>query len=127
MWSSLRLFFLAEWCGGCKSACNMCSYATMSDDNVCPNVTCCKEKGYDGCYECEAIRECKTGFYCPESDGANASKALSVIRRDYGDAAVTTVLTKLHEEYSFSKLQEVLNEDIDMAIEQLKKIIQSVS
>lgn len=115
--------FLTEWCGGCRSACNMCSYATVGEDNVCPNVSCCKEKGYDGCYECCEIRDCRTGFYNPESDGANASKALAIFRRDYGEEAVTYVLDTLHKEYHFLKLQEVLNEDLDKALEQLKEII----
>lgn len=114
--------FLSEWCGGCKSGCNMCSYATMSEDNICPNVSCCKEKGYKGCFACDEIRECKVGFYCPESDGANASKALAILRRDHGDEAVTTALTRLHEKYDFMKLQEVLNADLDQAVEQLKKL-----
>lgn len=26
--------FLSEWCGGCKSACNMCSYASVSEDKT---------------------------------------------------------------------------------------------
>lgn len=112
--------FLSEWCAGCKSACNMCSYATLSDDNTCPNVACCKEKGFDGCYQCGKIRGCQTGFYSPDSDGANASKALTILRRDYGDKAVTAALAKMHEKYDFLKLQEVLNADIDKAVEQLK-------
>lgn len=113
--------FLSEWCGGCKSACNVCSYATLSEDNVCPNVACCREKGYDGCYQCEEIRSCKTGFYGPDSDGANAAKALAILRRDCGDKAVVTALTQLHKKYDFAKLQEVLNGDFDKAVEQLKE------
>ena len=114
--------FLAEWCGGCKSACNMCSYATVYDNNVCPNVGCSKEKGLDGCYKCENLLTCKTGFYAPESDGANASKALAIIRRDCGDNAVIKALVELHKKYDFSKLQEVLNEDLTEAIQQLKEL-----
>lgn len=116
--------FLAEWCGGCRSTCNMCSYAAVNYDNVCPNVSCCKEKGYDGCYECDGIRECKIGFYAPGSDGANASKALAITRRKYGGEAVKTALKSLHEEYDFAKLQEVLDENLEKAVLQLQMIIQ---
>ena len=111
--------FLAEWCGGCKSACNMCSYASANENNICPNVDCCKRKGYDGCYECEKIRECTIGFYNHNSDGATASKALAILRRDYGDEKVKLALSKLHEKYDFYKLQEVLNHDLDKALKQL--------
>ena len=76
--------FLTEWCGGCRSACNVCSYATMSEDNICPNVKCAQSKKIEGCLECDEIKLCKKGFYSPESDGANASKALAIFTKNYG-------------------------------------------
>lgn len=29
-----------------------------------PNVSCCKEKGYDGCYQCEVISSFKLDKKC---------------------------------------------------------------
>ncbi len=36
--------FLGEWCGGCKSVFDCCSYGTLFDGGKCPNIVCCKEK-----------------------------------------------------------------------------------
>ena len=55
--------FLSEWCGYCRSACAVCSYATISEGGVCENVRCCKEKGLYGCWECPELTACKKGFY----------------------------------------------------------------
>ena len=115
--------FLTQWCGGCRSACNMCAYATLSEDNICPNLSCSKAKGLDGCYQCEQIMECDKGFYCAESDGANAAKAMSIFMGKHGKEAVASVLDKLHEKYDFKKLQEVLDEDVDKSVRVLETLI----
>lgn len=67
--------FFGEWCGGCRSVFNCCSYGTLFEKGKCPNIVCCQEKGIDGCYECEELDECSKGFYRPDNDGANACKA----------------------------------------------------
>ena len=41
--------FLGQWCGGCRSDFNCCSYGTLYEKGVCPNAACCKENGLDGC------------------------------------------------------------------------------
>ena len=66
--------FLKDWCGGCRTAYNVCSNATCSADRICPNAGCCREKGLDGCYQCEALADCRKGFYAAGKD-ANAVKA----------------------------------------------------
>ncbi len=103
--------FLGEWCGGCRTAYNVCSFATCSEGRICPNVRCCKEKNIDGCYECSELESCEKGFFMPSNDGANAAKAQSLYIRKYGKKEFLKVQTKLHEKYDFEKVQEVLGQD----------------
>lgn len=104
--------FLSQWCGSCRTEYNTCSFATCSPDGICPNTACCKEKGYDGCYECQDIIECEKGFYIAGNDGANAAKAQALYIRKYGKKEFLKVHDRLHKEYDFSKTQEVLGNDI---------------
>ena len=103
--------FLSEWCGSCRSIYNTCSFATVSPDRICPNVKCCGEKGFDGCYECDEIESCVKGFYVPSNDGANAAKAQSLYIKKYGKKEFLKVHDRLHKKYDFSKTQEVLGQD----------------
>ena len=107
--------FLGEWCGGCRSFFSCCSYGTLHEKCVCPNVSCCSEKGIDGCYECEKITECKKGFYSNEKDG-NAAKAQALFINKYGKEEFFKVHDNLHKKYSFEKTQEVLGCDIEEAL-----------
>ena len=103
--------FLKEWCGSCRTAYNVCSYATVSPDGQCPNVRCCKEKGIDGCYECDGLEACEKGFYTRSNDGANAAKAQALYIRKHGKKALLKVHDRLHEKYDFAKAQEILGQD----------------
>ena len=76
--------FLSEWCGSCRTAYHVCSFATCMPDKKCPNAVCCQDKNIDGCYECEEIETCTKGFYTPENDGANAAKAQAMFIKKYG-------------------------------------------
>jgi hypothetical protein len=60
-------------CPGCRSDNACCSYATLFDDKICPNVKCCKDKGLDGCYECQGLEDCNFGFYSTEERVAKAA------------------------------------------------------
>lgn len=113
--------FLTEWCGGCRSTCNMCSYATIYEDNLCPNLSCSKEKGLEGCYESEQIVDCKKGFYNPQSDGAIASKAYAIFQKKYGKEAFVTALKKLHGTYDFNKLHELFNDNVEKTVQILEE------
>lgn len=104
--------FLARWCGSCRTEYNTCSFAACSPDGICPNTACCREKGYDGCYECPEIMECKKGFYTEGNDGANAAKAQALYIRKYGKKEFLKMQGRFHEKYSFSKTQEILGQDI---------------
>lgn len=104
--------FLGQWCGSCRTEYNVCSFATCTADRQCPNVKCCKEKGIDGCYDCENLENCHNGFYAPENDGANAAKAQALYIHKYGKMELLKVHDRLHEKYDFSKTQEILGRDM---------------
>lgn len=84
--------FLGQWCGGCRSGCNVCSYATLSQDNVCPNVRCAGERGYDSCGRCPEIRGCTAGFY--SQPNADTHKATALFAAAYGEAVYSRTLEK---------------------------------
>ena len=112
--------FLKEWCGGCRTAYNTCSYATCSPDRICPNAACCREKQLDGCYECEELTDCRKGFYASGKD-VNAIKAMSLFIRKHGKKELAAVLDRLHTQYDFQKIQEVLGFDLDEGLGILEK------
>ena len=103
--------FLGEWCGSCRTVYNTCSFAIYSPGGICPNVKCCKEKGIDGCYECDSLETCEKGFYVPSNDGANAAKAHSLYIRKHGKKEFLKVQDRLHQKFDFSKSQEILGQD----------------
>lgn len=65
-------------CSGCRSDNPSCSYATLFEDNKCPNVTCCKAKGFTGCYECPDLSECTYGFYSRKEEQVAKATALFI-------------------------------------------------
>ena len=113
--------FLSQWCGSCRTAYNTCSFASCSPDGICPNTVCCKEKGYDGCYECPDIIKCEKGFYTAGNDGANAAKAQALYIRKHGKKEFLKMQDRLHEKYNFSKTQEILGQDIDEGLNILEE------
>jgi len=114
--------FLSEWCGSCRTEYNTCSFAACFPDGKCPNVTCCGEKGIDGCYECPELEQCQNGFYTPENDGAAAAKAQAMYIRAHGKRAFLKAHDKLHETQSFQKTQEVLGQDMYEGLKILENI-----
>ncbi len=104
--------FLSEWCGSCRTKYNTCSFAKEFEDQKCPNMVCCQEKGLDGCYDCIELEACTKGFYTKDNDGANAAKAHAMFIRKYGKKALLEVQDRLHERYNFSKTQEILGQDM---------------
>jgi hypothetical protein len=89
----------------------VCSFATCSEDRICPNVKCCNEKNIDGCYECSELENCQKGFYVPTNDGVNAAKAQALYIRKYGKKEFLKVQDRLHEKFEFQKTQEILGQD----------------
>ncbi|MCL2783386.1 MAG: DUF3795 domain-containing protein [Propionibacteriaceae bacterium] len=82
--------FMAQWCGGCRSVYNICSFATICPDGVCPNVACAQMHGLDGCYQCENLSACDKGYF--GQTGEYVAKATALFIRDHGEAAYTTAL-----------------------------------
>ena len=115
--------FLGEWCGGCRSVFNCCSYGTLFEKGKCPNIACCQEKGIDGCYECEALDECTKGFYQPDNDGASACKAQAMYIRKYGKEKFFRTHDKLHEIYNFEKTQEILGTSVEEGLKIMESML----
>ena len=111
--------FLKEWCGGCRTCYNTCSYATEMPEHICPNTACCKDRGLDGCYDCNDLADCVTGFYSLGND-ANAVKAMAVFIRKHGKKKLASVLDNLHKKYDFQKIQEILGVDMDEGLKILE-------
>lgn len=82
--------FLGQWCGGCRSNYNCCSYATMCKDNICPNVKCATSKSISGCYECDELDECTKGYYSKKNE--YVAKATALFIRKYGEDCYSETL-----------------------------------
>ncbi|MCR5295949.1 MAG: DUF3795 domain-containing protein [Clostridiales bacterium] len=112
--------FLKDWCGGCRTTYNACSDAKSSPDGIRPNTACCREKGIDGCWECEDLTGCRKGFYA--YDDINAIKAMALFIRKHGKKELAAVLDRLHQQYHFQKIQEVLGEELEHGLTILEQI-----
>lgn len=112
--------FMGEWCGGCRSAFNCCSYGTLFPGGRCPNVVCCREKNLDGCYDCPELERCQKGFYAPDNDGAAACKAQAIFIKRYGKDAFFRAHDRLHERFDFKKIQEVLSVSVEEGLKMLE-------
>lgn len=105
--------FLGEWCGGCRSVFNCCSFGTMFPGGKCPNVACCEEKKLDGCFDCPDLENCETGFYKHGNDGAAACKAQAIFIHRHGKENFFKAHDNLHKKFSFKKTQEILGQSIE--------------
>ena len=72
--------YFSQWCGGCRSGYNCCSYAILFDDNSCPNVKCAKENNHIGCYECEKLADCEIGYYSKKDEYFAKASALFIVK-----------------------------------------------
>lgn len=84
--------FMAQWCGGCRSDYNCCSFATLFEDKKCPNVKCAEEKKLDGCFSCPELEVCNQGFYGVKKE--YVAKATALFIRKYGQECYTETLKK---------------------------------
>ena len=112
--------FLTTWCGSCRTAYNTCSFATCSPNGVCPNTACCKEKGIDGCYECDELYDCKKGFYSLGKE-TNAVRVMALFIKKYCKKELVKVLEALHKKKNFQKIQEVLGYEIEDGLKTLEE------
>ncbi|BBF43051.1 hypothetical protein lbkm_1737 [Lachnospiraceae bacterium KM106-2] len=88
--------FLGQWCGGCRSDYNCCSFATLFEDKQCPNVFCAKIKSLEGCYQCEELSSCKVGYYGKEEE--YVAKATALFIKEYGLDCYKATLKRCVEE-----------------------------
>ena len=112
--------FLGAWCGSCRTRYNTCSYAACCPGGVCTNAACCRERGIDGCYDCEDLTDCEKGFYANGNDG-NAVKALAQFIRKHGKIELTAVMDHLHKKYDFQKIQEIIGYDREKGLRILEE------
>ncbi len=112
--------FLGEWCGGCKSDYNSCSYATISENGICANVKCATEKGLENCSFCNDLLLCKKGFY--QTDAVYSTKAKALFYKNYSKDFYTKTLKKAMNDKTF---EDDFNksESIESAYEILKGYI----
>lgn len=82
-----------NYCGGCRSVYNNCSFATLYEDGRCPNLVCAKEQGLDGCYACQQLEKCSKGYFGAQ-DGFTA-KASAQFIAVHGKEAYASVLSGL--------------------------------
>lgn len=112
--------FLSQWCGGCRSCFNCCSFGTLFDKGRCPNIACAQQKGLEGCYACPELEGCRTGFYADGNDGANACKAQAMFLKRRGREAFFRAHDRLNEKYDFQKTQVILGEDLQKGLQILE-------
>lgn len=87
--------FLGQWCGGCRSDYNCCSFATLYKDKQCPNVKCAKERNLFACYQCNDLTDCKKGYYGQQNE--YIAKATALFIKKYGEVCYTASLQKAIE------------------------------
>lgn len=85
--------FLGQWCGGCRSGYNCCSFATISPDGICPQVKCADEKGLEGCWLCTELDGCAKGYYGNQDE--YVAKAMFI--RKHGKETYTEALRRAVE------------------------------
>lgn len=99
-----------QWCGGCRSNYNCCSYATICEGGVCLNLACSGEKQLDGCYECVELTSCQKGFFATD-EGKNA-KASALFIAKHGKecfkAAIAKTLAAGEKPYDAADVEGIL-------------------
>ena len=81
---------LAQWCGGCRSNFNCCSFAASFKDEICPNVKCTGNKDLRGCYECCELADCETGYYAKNDE--YTAKAAALFIKKHGEECYSKTL-----------------------------------
>lgn len=113
--------FLGQWCGGCRSDYNCCSFATICEGGVCPNVSCSKEHGYDGCWECADLADCEKGFFAKKDE--YLAKAASQFVGKYGKEKYAEALAAVKAHCDDESQAFVDCKSVDDAFQLLKKWI----
>ena len=110
--------FLKEWCGGCQSEYNCCSYATLFEDGVCPNLSCAKDKKLDSCGYCLDLVTCKKGIY--SNDVVFSIKAKALFIKNHGeDCYLSTLRRAMDSAENFAQVFDE-SESIETAYKMLE-------
>lgn len=95
-------------CTGCKSSNPSCSYANLFDNKKCPNAVCCKNKNYIGCWQCEKVNDCNTGFF---SSGEHDAKAYALYIKKFGAEKYSKrVLELINQGYNYPREFKDIND-----------------
>ncbi|MCL2834167.1 MAG: DUF3795 domain-containing protein [Treponema sp.] len=113
--------FLGQRCGGCRSDYNCCSYATLFEDKICPNVKCAKEKKLSGCYECSDIEDCMIGYYGQKNEYIAKATAL-FIKKHGGESYSKTLKRAIDAGKNYPKTFDAAG-SVKGALELLEKYI----
>lgn len=113
--------FLSEWCGSCRTRYNACSYATLFEDGICPNVKCCENKKLDGCYECENLINCTKGFYSINNPASNECKVQALYIQKHGRKEFLEVHKRMEKKYDFAKEQRIFGTSIEEGLKILEE------
>ena len=83
-----------KFCGGCRSEYVGTSYK-QACGGACPNITCARKKGIDGCYLCDDLKNCDIGYYVKNKE--YTAKASALFIKKYGEECFTNTLKKAVE------------------------------
>lgn len=101
-------------CDGCKSNNLSCSYANLFKDKKCPNTVCFVNNNISGCWQCEKVLNCQTGFF---SSGENDAKAYALYIKKYGTQQYTnTVLQLIRNGHNYPREFKNIN-DINVILD----------
>ena len=84
-----KLCFLASKCDGCKTEFNRCE-RNLSEEG-CIQKSCCGERGFEGCWQCQDLKNCTHGIYSL-GDYSKVKAFAICIQEDGIDAFVGYVL-----------------------------------
>lgn len=87
--------FLGQWCGGCRSDYDCCSFAGVCAGGKCPNKTCATEKGLSDCHACSELDDCAKGYFGAEN--GYTAKAASTFMRECGKQALGEALDVIRQ------------------------------
>lgn len=112
-----KLCLHSQECSGCKTDNNVCS--RNCSPTGCYQVKCCLGKGFDGCWECDKIYDCREGIY--SADNSPKVKAFAVCIREDGAAKfISYILENMRHGWSPEKGQDYDRQNLDEILMMLR-------
>lgn len=113
-----KLCFQASKCDGCKTENNNCE-RNLSEQG-CFQKECCIQNGFQGCWECDNIRNCNEGIY--ELGDMSKIKAFAIcIMEDGIETFMNSVLRNMKSGMSVEKGKDYDNKKIDKVLQLLRQ------